>query len=105
MNIIERLTDRALEENLGRFILMFLPTPTQQNLKSSIEELWFLLRSFRDSPLTSDISMQNIAFQDFFIRYLTCAQLGVVDTALSRNELTVNERFDILRKLLSQANL
>lgn len=105
MNIIERLRDRALEENLGRFILMFLPTPTQQNLKSSIGELWFLLRSFRDCPLTSDISMQNIAFQDFFIRYLTCAQLRVVNTALSRNELTVNERFDILRKLLSQANL
>lgn len=60
MNIIERLRDRALEENLGRFILMFLPIPTQQNLKSSIGELWFLLRSFRDCPLTSGISMQNI---------------------------------------------
>lgn len=105
MNIIEGLRERALEENLGRFILMFLPTPTQQNLKSSIEELGFLLRSFRDCPLSSDISMQNTAFQDFFVRYLTCAQLRVVNTSLSRNELTVNERFDILRSLLSQANL
>lgn len=105
MNFIERFIDRSLEEHLGRFIFMFLSTPTTQNLNGSIYELWSLLSSFRNSPLTSDAFMNSIALRDFFIRCLTCAQLRVVNTAVFRNKLTVNKRFYILQKLLSSAKL
>lgn len=106
-NVIESLTDRSIEESLGRYIFKFLSTPSEKNLKSSIEELWFLLRFSLVRPLNSDSTsnMHNIAFQDFFIRNLTCAQLRVLNTAFSRFELTVNERFGIFHTLLSQANL
>lgn len=105
VNCFERFIDRTLEEHSVKIILMSLSTPTTQNLKGSIYELWFLLRSFKNSSLTSDISMNNIALQDFFIRCLTCAQLRIVNTALLRNKLTVNKRFYFLQKLLSSANL
>lgn len=97
--------DREIQENLGRDLLMFLSSPTAKNFRSSIDELLFLLRSFRKSSLTSNDNTDNIAFQDFFIRCLTCAQLRLVNAAIFRNELTENERFDILHRLLSNANL
>lgn len=97
--------DREIQENLGRDLLVFLSSPTAKNFRSSIDELLFLLRSFRKSSLTSNDNMDNIAFQDFFIRCLTCAQLRSVNAAIFRNELTENERFDILHRLLSNANL
>lgn len=106
-NVIERITDKSIQERLGECIFEFLSTPSEKNLKSSIEELWFLLGFSPDRPLISDITsnVHSIAFQDFFIRNLTCAQLRVLNTALSRFELTVNERFGIFHTLLSQANL
>lgn len=97
--------DREIQENLGRDLLMFLSSPTAKNFRSSIDELLFLLRSFQNSSLTSNDNTDNIAFQDFFIRCLTCAQLRLVNAAIFRNELTENERFDILHRLLSNANL
>lgn len=97
--------DREIQENLGRDLLMFLSSPTAKNFRSSIDELLFLLRSFRKSSLTSNDNTDNIAFQDFFISCLTCAQLRLVNAAIFRNELTENERFDILHRLLSNANL
>lgn len=97
--------EREIQENLGRDLLMFLSSPTAKNFRSSIDELLFLLRSFRKSSLTSNDNMDNIAFQDFFIRCLTCAQLRLVNAAIFRNELTENERFDILHRHLSNANL
>lgn len=105
MNFIERFIDRALEEQLGRLIFICLSTPTTQNLKGSIFELWSLLRSIRFSPVTSDISMNSIALQDFFTRCLTCAQLRVVNTVICRKKLSVNKRFYILQSLLSYAKL
>lgn len=106
-NVIERITDKSIQESLGGYIFEFLSTPSEKNFKSSIEELWFLLGFSRDRPLISDIAsnVHSIAFQDFFIRNLTCAQLRVLNTDLSRFELSVNERFDIFHTLLSQANL
>lgn len=97
--------DREIQENLGRDLLMFLSSSTAKNFRSSIDELLFLLRSFQNSSLTSNDNTDNIAFQDFFIRCLTCAQLRLVNAAIFRNELTENERFDILHRLLSNANL
>lgn len=97
--------DRELQEKLGKDLLMFLSLPTAKNFRSAIDELLFLLRSFQNSSLTSNNDMDNIAFQDFFIGCLTCAQLRLVNAAIFRNELTEYERFDILHRLLSNANL
>lgn len=97
--------DRELQEKLGKDLLMFLSLPTAKNFRSAIDELLFLLMSFQNSSLTSNNDMDNIAFQDFFIGCLTCAQLRLVNAAIFRNELTENERFDILHRLLSNANL
>lgn len=105
LSFTKSVLNRLLEEKLGKDLLVFLSSPTAKIFRSSIDELLFLQRSFRNSSLTLNDDMDNIAFQDFFIRCLTCAQLRLVNSAIFRNELTENERFDILHKLLSNANL
>ena len=103
MDIVRRIIERSIEETFGNLIFFFVPIPSNERLRDSMEEIRNLLCDFRWNALNSDICMQSHSLQDHFIRYFTCVQLRHANIAIDRDEVDRNGRFEILKNLLSQA--